>query len=186
MHSACLCMEDVLFACDVACPSRVYPTSPLPLLLSCLLFFSRLCGQALERQKEYFDCIRNERDELRDELADIKGKAKAGEVGPPKSHKKKKNKLRGMSCWPKMSCGRKLTFLAFPSVGSQFNAIKPATVFFFILPFCFSSHFYSTCSCQCFHYLLALQKLIWYHYVNLKFTMTTVQPYQITGGFTSQ
>uniref|UniRef100_A0A8C5B2W8 Leucine-rich repeat flightless-interacting protein 2 n=1 Tax=Gadus morhua TaxID=8049 RepID=A0A8C5B2W8_GADMO len=27
---------------------------------------------ALERQKEYFDCIRNERDELRDELADIK------------------------------------------------------------------------------------------------------------------
>ncbi|XP_028323564.1 leucine-rich repeat flightless-interacting protein 2 isoform X3 [Gouania willdenowi] len=35
---------------------------------------------ALERQKEYFDCIRNERDELRDELADIKGKAKAGEI----------------------------------------------------------------------------------------------------------
>ncbi|XP_031731383.1 leucine-rich repeat flightless-interacting protein 2 isoform X2 [Anarrhichthys ocellatus] len=35
---------------------------------------------ALERQKEYFDCIRNERDELRDELADIKGKAKAGET----------------------------------------------------------------------------------------------------------
>ncbi|XP_031140049.1 leucine-rich repeat flightless-interacting protein 2 isoform X5 [Sander lucioperca] len=34
---------------------------------------------ALERQKEYFDCIRNERDELRDELADIKGKAQAGE-----------------------------------------------------------------------------------------------------------
>ncbi|XP_061766721.1 leucine-rich repeat flightless-interacting protein 2 isoform X2 [Nerophis ophidion] len=31
---------------------------------------------ALERQKEYFDCIRNERDELRDELADLKGKAK--------------------------------------------------------------------------------------------------------------
>uniref|UniRef100_A0A4W6FCE9 Leucine-rich repeat flightless-interacting protein 2 n=1 Tax=Lates calcarifer TaxID=8187 RepID=A0A4W6FCE9_LATCA len=31
---------------------------------------------ALERQKEYFDCIRNERDELRDELADIKEKAK--------------------------------------------------------------------------------------------------------------
>lgn len=43
--------------------------------------FSHVCGQALERQKEYFDCIRNERDELRDELADIKGKAKAGEVG---------------------------------------------------------------------------------------------------------
>ncbi|CAN9500003.1 unnamed protein product [Ophioblennius macclurei] len=34
---------------------------------------------ALERQKEYFDCIRSERDELRDELADIKGKSKAGE-----------------------------------------------------------------------------------------------------------
>uniref|UniRef100_A0A3B4CHI9 Leucine-rich repeat flightless-interacting protein 2 n=1 Tax=Pygocentrus nattereri TaxID=42514 RepID=A0A3B4CHI9_PYGNA len=31
---------------------------------------------ALERQKEYFDCIRNERDELRDELADLKGKSK--------------------------------------------------------------------------------------------------------------
>lgn len=39
------------------------------------------CGQALERQKEYFDCIRNERDELREELADIKGKSKMGEVG---------------------------------------------------------------------------------------------------------
>ncbi|XP_029962071.1 leucine-rich repeat flightless-interacting protein 2 isoform X3 [Salarias fasciatus] len=35
--------------------------------------------EALERQKEYFDCIRSERDELRDELADIKGKSKAGE-----------------------------------------------------------------------------------------------------------
>ncbi|KAM4730281.1 leucine-rich repeat flightless-interacting protein 2 isoform 8-T9 [Anableps anableps] len=34
---------------------------------------------ALERQKEYFDCIRSERDELRDELADIKGKSRAGE-----------------------------------------------------------------------------------------------------------
>ncbi|XP_076831115.1 leucine-rich repeat flightless-interacting protein 2 isoform X2 [Brachyhypopomus gauderio] len=34
---------------------------------------------ALERQKEYFDCIRNERDELRDELADLKGKSKSGE-----------------------------------------------------------------------------------------------------------
>ncbi|XP_036430941.1 leucine-rich repeat flightless-interacting protein 2 isoform X10 [Colossoma macropomum] len=34
---------------------------------------------ALERQKEYFDCIRNERDELRDELADLKGKSKAVE-----------------------------------------------------------------------------------------------------------
>lgn len=40
-----------------------------------------MCGQALERQKEYFDCIRKERDELRDELADIKGKAKTAEVG---------------------------------------------------------------------------------------------------------
>lgn len=47
----------------------------------------RVFGQALERQKEYFDCIRNERDELRDELADIKGKAKAGEVGPPECHR---------------------------------------------------------------------------------------------------
>lgn len=53
--------------------------SPPPALLS--LVFSHVCGQALERQKEYFDCIRNERDELRDELADIKGKSKAGEVG---------------------------------------------------------------------------------------------------------
>ncbi|XP_035267924.1 leucine-rich repeat flightless-interacting protein 2 isoform X3 [Anguilla anguilla] len=34
---------------------------------------------ALERQKEYFDCIRSERDELRDELADLKGKSKTGE-----------------------------------------------------------------------------------------------------------
>ncbi|KAM4706006.1 leucine-rich repeat flightless-interacting protein 2 isoform 2-T2 [Rhinophrynus dorsalis] len=34
---------------------------------------------ALERQKEYFDCIKNERDELRDELADIKEKMKIGE-----------------------------------------------------------------------------------------------------------
>uniref|UniRef100_A0A673JCE7 Leucine-rich repeat flightless-interacting protein 2 n=1 Tax=Sinocyclocheilus rhinocerous TaxID=307959 RepID=A0A673JCE7_9TELE len=37
---------------------------------------------ALERQKEYFDCIRNERDELRDELADLKGKSRMGEVRP--------------------------------------------------------------------------------------------------------
>lgn len=48
----------------------------------CVRVRVRVRGQALERQKEYFDCIRNERDELRDELADIKGKAKAGEVGP--------------------------------------------------------------------------------------------------------
>ncbi|XP_073689802.1 leucine-rich repeat flightless-interacting protein 2 isoform X3 [Garra rufa] len=34
---------------------------------------------ALERQKEYFDCIRSERDELRDELADLKGKSRMGE-----------------------------------------------------------------------------------------------------------
>ncbi|XP_051504327.1 leucine-rich repeat flightless-interacting protein 2-like isoform X10 [Myxocyprinus asiaticus] len=34
---------------------------------------------ALERQKEYFDCIRNERDELRNELADLKGKSRMGE-----------------------------------------------------------------------------------------------------------
>ena len=43
--------------------------------------FHAPCGQALERQKEYFDCIRSERDELRDELADLKGKSKTGEVG---------------------------------------------------------------------------------------------------------
>ncbi|XP_077053034.1 leucine-rich repeat flightless-interacting protein 2 isoform X6 [Siphateles boraxobius] len=34
---------------------------------------------ALERQKEYFGCIRNERDELRDELADLKGKSRMEE-----------------------------------------------------------------------------------------------------------
>ncbi|XP_008111011.1 leucine-rich repeat flightless-interacting protein 2 isoform X6 [Anolis carolinensis] len=34
---------------------------------------------ALERQKEYFDCIRIERDELRDELADLKETMKTGE-----------------------------------------------------------------------------------------------------------
>ncbi|XP_060103597.1 leucine-rich repeat flightless-interacting protein 2 isoform X6 [Heteronotia binoei] len=34
---------------------------------------------ALERQKEYFDCIRIERDELRDELADLKEAMKTGE-----------------------------------------------------------------------------------------------------------
>ncbi|XP_078254033.1 leucine-rich repeat flightless-interacting protein 2 isoform X2 [Rhinoraja longicauda] len=31
---------------------------------------------ALERQKDYFDCIRNERDELRDELADLRERTK--------------------------------------------------------------------------------------------------------------
>lgn len=59
----------------------VLHVSPKSMRCSFLLS-SFLCGQALERQKEYFDCIRNERDELRDELADIKGKSKAGEVGP--------------------------------------------------------------------------------------------------------
>ncbi|GAA6110358.1 leucine-rich repeat flightless-interacting protein 2 isoform X7 [Tachysurus ichikawai] len=34
---------------------------------------------ALERQKEYFDCIRNERDELKDELDELKGKSKSVE-----------------------------------------------------------------------------------------------------------
>ncbi|XP_069469306.1 leucine-rich repeat flightless-interacting protein 2 isoform X2 [Ambystoma mexicanum] len=34
---------------------------------------------ALERQKEYFDCIRNERDELRNELFDLKEKMKTEE-----------------------------------------------------------------------------------------------------------
>lgn len=43
------------------------------------LSYAAVC-QALERQKEYFDCIRNERDELRDELADLKGKYKTVEV----------------------------------------------------------------------------------------------------------
>lgn len=62
----------------------VFPTYPrLFFPFSFLLsFLPPACGhQALERQKEYFDCIRNERDELRDELADIKAKAKTGEVG---------------------------------------------------------------------------------------------------------
>lgn len=36
--------------------------------------------QALERQKDYFDCIKNERDELREELADLKETMKRGEV----------------------------------------------------------------------------------------------------------
>ncbi|XP_028826598.1 leucine-rich repeat flightless-interacting protein 2 isoform X11 [Denticeps clupeoides] len=36
---------------------------------------------ALERQKEYFDCIRSERDELRDELADLKGKTRGEKHG---------------------------------------------------------------------------------------------------------
>lgn len=81
-----------------ACLSRVYPTSLLPLLLS--LFSSHVCGQALERQKEYFDCIRSERDELRDELADIKAKAKAAEVGLPQVPQASL-KIRGVGCWPK-------------------------------------------------------------------------------------
>ncbi|TSW75971.1 Leucine-rich repeat flightless-interacting protein 2 [Bagarius yarrelli] len=40
---------------------------------------------ALERQKEYFDYIRNERDELRHELADLKGKSKSVEIRKLKS-----------------------------------------------------------------------------------------------------
>lgn len=60
-----------------------FSSASSPLFLSLSRVFSHVRGQALERQKEYFDCIRNERDELRDELADIKGKAKAGEVGLP-------------------------------------------------------------------------------------------------------
>ena len=77
VHGGCLAVLHVVLH---VCPESIQ-------LLLCLfsfslsLVFSRPCGQALERQKEYFDCIRNERDELRDELADIKGKAKAGEVG---------------------------------------------------------------------------------------------------------
>lgn len=56
---------------------------PVLLHLFSSWLFSLSCpavGQALERQKEYFDCIRNERDELRDELADLKGKSKTVEV----------------------------------------------------------------------------------------------------------
>ncbi|KAJ6661994.1 hypothetical protein lerEdw1_012841 [Lerista edwardsae] len=46
----------------------------------CATFFVLpTCTQALERQKEYFDCIRIERDELRDELADLKETMKTGE-----------------------------------------------------------------------------------------------------------
>lgn len=70
----------------LAVPCGVCPESIqllLCLFLSLSRVFSHVRGQALERQKEYFDCIRNERDELRDELADIKGKANAGEVGLP-------------------------------------------------------------------------------------------------------
>ncbi|XP_041262221.1 leucine-rich repeat flightless-interacting protein 2 isoform X22 [Onychostruthus taczanowskii] len=35
--------------------------------------------KALERQKDYFDCIKNERDELREELADLKETMKRGQ-----------------------------------------------------------------------------------------------------------
>lgn len=62
----------------VFCILRFSNFSSAPLLPSPV--FAHVCGQALERQKEYFDCIRKERDELRDELADIKGKAKIAEV----------------------------------------------------------------------------------------------------------
>lgn len=73
-HDRCQCSFCVfatvsLFLCTVLF------SSPLLSLFSC-----RACGQAYERQKEYFDCIRNERDELRDELADLKGKSRMGEV----------------------------------------------------------------------------------------------------------
>uniref|UniRef100_A0AAY4DZG3 Leucine-rich repeat flightless-interacting protein 2 n=1 Tax=Denticeps clupeoides TaxID=299321 RepID=A0AAY4DZG3_9TELE len=37
--------------------------------------------QILIQQKEYFDCIRSERDELRDELADLKGKTRGEKHG---------------------------------------------------------------------------------------------------------
>lgn len=48
------------------------PASPF-LSHLCLLFL--ICGaaaQALERQKEFTDAIRNERDELRDEVVQLK------------------------------------------------------------------------------------------------------------------
>uniref|UniRef100_A0A803XMG9 Leucine-rich repeat flightless-interacting protein 2 n=1 Tax=Meleagris gallopavo TaxID=9103 RepID=A0A803XMG9_MELGA len=43
------------------------------------LWGSCVAGKALERQKDYFDCIKNERDELREELADLKETMKRGE-----------------------------------------------------------------------------------------------------------
>lgn len=113
VHGTCLAV-----ARGVAFLSRVYPTSPLPLLLS--LVFYRPCGQALERQKEYFDCIRNERDELRDELADIKEKAKAGEVGPRSPRRKKQ--------------GYRNEFLALAFDWKPFNAIRPATASLCLFP----------------------------------------------------
>lgn len=86
-----------LYACDCLCALGNEPAFTLCILtiMSCphfcglsfstcsyafSLFPALLFGQALERQKEYFDCIRNERDELRDELADLKEKTKAVEV----------------------------------------------------------------------------------------------------------
>jgi len=36
--------------------------------------------RALEKQKEYIACLRNERDTLREELADLKETVKTGEV----------------------------------------------------------------------------------------------------------
>lgn len=48
------------------------PASPF---LSHLCFLFLACGaavQALERQKEFTDAIRNERDELRDEVVQLK------------------------------------------------------------------------------------------------------------------
>lgn len=76
MHSTCFCMR------HGKCAGASLSTVQLHYLLS-ILVFCHLCGQALERQKEYFDCIRNERDELRHELADLKEMARSGEVGHP-------------------------------------------------------------------------------------------------------
>lgn len=50
-----------------------------------LLYRSSSCcptsNQALEKQKEYVACLREERDTLREELADLKGTVSTGEVG---------------------------------------------------------------------------------------------------------
>lgn len=53
----------------------MYAFLPASLFLSHLCFLLLACGgavQALERQKEYSDAIRNERDELRDEVVQLK------------------------------------------------------------------------------------------------------------------
>lgn len=76
------CYVPVCMLVSLFFPLVFYFLSLFFLLLSLPFLFCWLiaCIQALERQKEYFDCIRNERDELRDELADVKGKMKIGEV----------------------------------------------------------------------------------------------------------